>query len=115
MVEYYLLLYLAPLFVLAVPVVVATWTKWEWRLLDAVALALPGAIWISLVAQLGGRGRSLSNLIELQALAVAVWVLALAKAALERRLPPGLRAYTLLLSGAGLAVAAYLLFPSLDE
>lgn len=115
MTEAYLLLYLGPVLLLSLPVVAATWKRWNWSFLDLVALFLPGAVWLALVATQGGRGRSLSNLAELLVLAVLVAIMAWLKDPIQRRLPSGIARYLLVLSTSGLAVAVYYCFPGLPE
>lgn len=115
MAESYLVLYFAPLVLLGVPIVIATWRRWRWSVVELLALPLPGAVWLTLVATQGGRGRSLSNLVELPLLAVVVAALACLKGPIQRQLHPRLRRYALVLLGSGLAVVMYYVFPDLAE
>lgn len=113
--EAYLMLYLGPVLLLSLPVVIATWTRWQWSVFDLVALPLPGAVWLALIVTRGGRGRSLSNLAELLVLAFLVAAIAWLKGPIQRRLRPGIRRYAMVLLSLGLAVAVYFLFPDLPE
>jgi hypothetical protein len=113
--EMYLLAFLAPVLVLALPVMVATWGRWQWGVLDLLVLPSPGAFWIFLISVYGGGGRSLSNVVELPLLALATAALAWLKGPLQSHLPPALRRS--FLGGAAMlvSIAFYLVFPRLEE
>ena len=113
--EIYLMGFLGPLLVLASPVVIATWKGWKWTVIDPLALAVPGALWLYLIAVYGGAGRSLSNLVELPFLAILTAVLAWLKGPLQRRLPQSFWRYLLPIGTVVLSLTWYYFFPALEE
>lgn len=73
-----------PVLVLTLPVVFVTWKRGNWWILDFFAICLPGPLWVLLVDE-WGRGKSLSNLVELPVLAVLVAAAALGRGLAGRR------------------------------
>ena len=115
MLQIYLIGFLGPVLVLTLPVMIATWTSWKWTLFDPLLLALPGALWLYLISIYGGRGRTLSNLIELPLLALLTVLVAWLKGPLQRRLPLAFERYLLPVAALLLPVVWYVFFPALRE
>ena len=115
MAYWYLILHLVPLVVLLTLIVFLTVRRWRWRVVDLIAVLLPGWTWLYLVAFADSQGKSLANFVELPLLAIIVAALAFAKPQAERTIPAPFAKYAYLLLTTAAAVALFFLFPDLDE
>jgi hypothetical protein len=109
-----LVLYVLPVAVIAIPLMVFTRRRVSWWLLDVIAIALPGPLWLLLNFQ-DSSGRSLSNIIELPILALLASLGVGVRALLGTRLPRLGSSLLLFLALVGTTLCFYYLFPTLPE
>lgn len=106
--------FLIPVVVLSTPVIIGTWRRTDWWILDFFAILLPGPVWV-LLAEQGGVDKTLSNLVELPILAVLVSAASLARGLTGNRWPRLPASSTFLAFALLLTLALYSFLPPFTE
>lgn len=114
MLFYYSVLYLAPSLLFSTVVVLATWRRAQWWLLDFLVIPLPGAVWMLFLNE-GLRQKSFSNLMELLVLSVVLAGLFAVRGWAGTRLPRAVSSVLLMIASLAIATAIFYVVPLIPD